>query len=64
MPTAMAKTPRKTALPPAVREFFRATGRRGGKIGGKLRWQGVPAAERSALAKKAVAAREAKRKKR
>ena len=42
-------------------EYFRAKGREGGKVGGKLRWADVSAEERSAHARKAVAAREAKR---
>jgi len=41
-----------------------ALGRLGGKIGGKARWRGVSPEERSAHAKRAVAAREAKRAKR
>lgn len=40
-----------------------ALGRLGGKLGGKRRWEGVSAQERTAHAKRAVAAREAKRKK-
>jgi hypothetical protein len=44
-------------------QYFREVGRQGGKVGGKLRWKGVSAAERTAHAKRAVAAREAKRKK-
>jgi hypothetical protein len=51
-----------SALPDAVRRAIQELGRQGGKIGGKLRWEGVSAADRSAHAKKAVAAREAKRK--
>lgn len=46
-----------------MREFFTETGRQGGKVGGKLRWASVSAEERTAHAKRAVAAREAKRKK-
>ena len=42
-------------------QYFRDMGRKGGKAGGKLRWKGVSAEERSAHAKRAVAAREAKR---
>jgi len=38
-----------------------ALGRLGGKIGGVRRWEGVSAADRSAHAKRAVAARERKR---
>lgn len=46
-----------------MRAFFQATGRQGGKVGGRLRWVGVSAEERSAHAKRAVAAREAKKRK-
>jgi hypothetical protein len=53
---------KKAALPDAVRRAIQELGRQGGKIGGKRRWEGVSAAERSAHAKRAVAAREAKRK--
>jgi len=52
---------RKPVLPSAVRQYFQETGRQGGKVGGKLRWAGVSPEERSAHAKRAVAAREAKR---
>jgi hypothetical protein len=45
-----------------MREFFQRTGSQGGKVGGKLRWAGVTPEERTAHAKRAVAAREAKRK--
>jgi len=31
----------------AIRQYLRALGAKGGKIGGKLRWQGVSAEERS-----------------
>jgi hypothetical protein len=61
--SVMTKT--KRYLPASVLAFFRAKGSEGGKlggaVGGKLRWKGVPAAERSAIAKRAVAARETKR---
>ena len=46
--TQMAKK-----LPPDVVAFFRMQGARGGKIGGKLSWAALTAAERSARAKKA-----------
>jgi hypothetical protein len=56
---------RKPKLPESVREFFRRKGREGGKLGGPVggvkRWEGVSAEERSAHARKVVAAREAKR---
>ena len=54
----MAK--RKT-LPADVLRYFQEQGREGGKTGGKLRWKGRTAAERSAHARLMVAAREAKR---
>jgi len=40
---------------------MRWVGARGASKGGKARWEGVSAAERTAHAKRAVAAREAKR---
>jgi hypothetical protein len=60
----MRKTSKKR--PPALAaalELFRAWGREGGKKGAKARWDGVPAEQRRALAKKAAAARWAKAKK-
>lgn len=60
----MARKEKKPVMPNEIRRFFQETGRQGGKLGGKLRWAGVSADERSAHAKKAVAAREAKRAKR
>jgi len=48
----MAKNPHAVAL-----------GRRGGKRGGKARWEGVSPKERSELARKAVQARWEKAKK-
>ena len=52
---------RKPTEPPAeleaVKKFFQAWGSQGGKRGGKLRWQGVPAEERSRIARKAARAR-------
>jgi hypothetical protein len=60
-------TPRRK-LDPAVREALRALGREGGKKGGpkggKARWEGVPADTRSALARRAAAARWSKKKSR
>ena len=58
LPLVMAK---RKALPAGVRRYFQAQGREGGKLGGKLRWKGRTAAERSAHARLMVAAREAKR---
>jgi hypothetical protein len=51
----------KEKLPPEVLEYFRRQGSKGGKIGGSKAWENLTAEERSARAKKAVAAREAKR---
>jgi hypothetical protein len=56
------KRRKKPVLPTEIREYFRDQGREGGKAGGKRRWEGVSAAERTAHAKRAVAAREAKKK--
>jgi hypothetical protein len=44
-----------------ISEVMRAMGSRGGKVGGRKRMDALSPEERSALAKKAVAAREAKR---
>jgi hypothetical protein len=52
----------KTKLSLETLEFFRKHGKKGGKIGGKKRMDGLTAEQKTALAKKAVAAREAKRK--
>jgi len=49
-------------LPPDVLEYFRKQGAKGGKIGGKRSLVTMTPAERTARAKKAVAAREARRK--
>ena len=43
-------------MPKDILEFFRETGRRGGKIGGKRSLETMTAAERTARAKKAAAA--------
>jgi hypothetical protein len=55
-------------LDPAVltelQRLGRIGGKKGGPKGGIARWAGVSAKERTAHAKRAVAAREAKRKKR
>jgi hypothetical protein len=54
-------------LPPDVLEYFRRQGSRGGKIGGSMGGKKAAASmtpeQRSERARKAVAAREAKRKK-
>jgi len=48
-------------MPAEALEFFRKHGARGGKIGSKARMEKLTPEERSALAKHAVDAREAKR---
>jgi hypothetical protein len=57
----------KRKLSAEALEYFREQGRKGGKIGGKVRMEKLTPEQRSAIAKKAsiaaVAAREAKRKK-
>jgi hypothetical protein len=55
----MTKT--KRYLPDSALTFFRAKGREGGKVGGKLRWKGRTAAEKATHARLMVAAREAKK---
>jgi len=52
---------KKEKLPPEVLEFFRQQGAKGGKLGGSKSWENLTPEERSARAKNAVAAREAKR---
>jgi hypothetical protein len=54
----MAKKPR---IPEEALRFFREQGKRGGKIGGKARAESLTGEERSAIAKKAAAARWGKR---
>jgi hypothetical protein len=49
-------------LPPEIREFFKKQGSKGGKIGGKRSLETMTPEQRSERARKAVAAREAKRK--
>lgn len=44
-----------------ISEVMRAMGNRGGKVGGRKRMDALSPEQRTALAKKAVAAREAKR---
>lgn len=46
----------KKKLPPDVLEFFRETGRKGGKVGGKRSLETMTPAQRKARAKKAAAA--------
>ena len=48
---------KKRQIPEAALEYFRAQGRRGGKIGGKARAESLTPEQRSAIAKKASAAR-------
>jgi hypothetical protein len=59
------KRPTRAELDAAFARFadlFREWGSQGGKVGGKLRWQGVSAEKRRAHAKKAARARWAKAK--
>jgi len=51
----------KPKLPEAVLEYFREQGRKGGALGGAARMAKLTPEQRTAIAKKAVAAREAKR---
>ncbi len=53
----------KSKLPAEARESFREHGRRGGKLSGPARMLKMTPEERSGVAKFAVAAREAKRRK-
>jgi hypothetical protein len=52
---------KKEKFPPEVLEFFKQQGAKGGKIGGSKGWEHLSPEERTARAKRAVAAREAKR---
>jgi hypothetical protein len=52
----------KKKLPPEILEYFRKEGAKGGRIGGKKAAAAMTPEERSERARKAVAAREAKRK--
>jgi hypothetical protein len=52
----------KKKLPEDILEYFRRQGKIGGKLGGAKAWENLTPEERSARAKHAVAAREAKRK--
>jgi uncharacterized protein YdaU (DUF1376 family) len=52
----------KKRLPADVLEYFRKQGAKGGKIGGKRSLETMTQEQRSERARKAVAAREAKRK--
>ena len=49
----------KKKLPASVLDFFREQGRRGGKLSGSARMLKLTPEQRSEIAKKAVAAREA-----
>jgi general stress protein YciG len=51
----------KSKLPAGALEFFREQGRKGGKLSGAARMAKLTPERRSEIAKKAVAAREAKR---
>jgi hypothetical protein len=48
---------KKTRIPEEALQFFREQGKRGGKIGGKARAESLTSEQRSAIAKKAAAAR-------
>jgi hypothetical protein len=48
---------KRRKLADAVREAMRTWGRKGAKQGGKARWKGVSAEERSAIARRAAEAR-------
>ena len=63
MPAKKKPSKSQPKLPEAVREIFARFGSQGGKIGGKLRWEGITAEERSAIAKRAAEARWKKPKK-
>jgi len=47
----------KIFVHPKALEFFREMGRKGGKKGGKIRWEGLPPETRSEIARRAVLAR-------
>jgi hypothetical protein len=49
-------------MPDSVKEYFIRMGRKGGKIGGKLRAESLTPEQRSEIARNAVKARWAKRK--
>jgi hypothetical protein len=51
----------KAKLPAGALDFFREQGRKGGKLSGAARMEKLTPEHRSRIAKKAVAAREAKR---
>lgn len=51
----------KPKLSKEALEFFREQGRKGGKVGAAVRMEKLTPERRSEIAKKAVAAREAKR---
>jgi hypothetical protein len=53
----------KKKLPADALEFFRKQGAKGGKLSANARMKKLTPEQRSEIAKKAVAAREAKRKK-
>ena len=63
MPAKKKASEKQPKLPEDVRQIFAQYGSEGGKIGGKLRWEGVTAEERSAIGKKAAETRWKKAKK-
>jgi hypothetical protein len=58
----MARPKKAKPIPPAVLEWLRQEGARGGRMGAAKRWKDVPAAVRSEGARKAARARWAKAK--
>jgi len=63
MPAKKKPIKKHPKLPKNVQEIFAQFGSEGGKLGGKLRWEGVTAEERSAITRKAAEARWKKDKK-
>jgi hypothetical protein len=58
----MSREKKMPRLPKEWREMLREAGRKGGKIGGRVRAARLTPERRSDIARQAVAAREAKRK--
>jgi hypothetical protein len=58
----MTQQKKAKPIPPAVLDWLRQEGARGGRIGAAARWKDVPAAARSEGARKAARARWAKTK--
>jgi len=51
------KAKKRPKLPKSVQQLFARYGRKGGKAGGKARWQGTTPEQRSEIARKAANAR-------